>query len=268
MAPAPSHIDNDALLVAYLDGELDLERRRALEQRLHSDASLRARLAALTEISRPVRISFDALLKLAPRNRLDAAFAAALARSHRPRRHRYRQVLLAAAAALLLLICGGVAGYFIAKGPPALFEETDDFEEAWIAAVAGQLSLYDATSVAEIRVNDAELQDQLSKLGDVLKLDLSDPKVQLEGLTLKRAELLHFQGRKVAELLYSSEQHGPIAFCIAAGPGGEREGEVESRNGLNLMYWSASGRRFLLIGDAPEKVIEALADAVALRFGS
>jgi len=268
MAPGLSHIDNDALLVAYLDGELDLERRQALEQRLRSDASVRARLAALTEVSRPLQVSFDALLKVAPRDRLDAAFAAALARSHRPRQHRYRQVLLAAAAALLLLICGGMVGYFIAKGPAELFEEADAFEEAWIAAVAGQLSLYDAASVAEIRVDDAELQDQLSKLGDVLKLDLSEPKVQLEGLTLKRAELLHFQGRNIAELLYSSEEHGPVAFCIALGPGGEREGEVESQNGFNLMYWSASGRRFLLIGDAPEKVIEALADAVAPRFGS
>jgi anti-sigma factor RsiW len=177
-------------------------------------------------------------------------------------------VLLAAAAALLLLICGGIVGYFIAEGPAELLEEADTFEEAWIAAVAGQLSLYDAASVAEIRVDDAELQDQLSKLGDVLKLDLSEPKVQLEGHTLKRAELLHFQGRNIAELLYWSEEHGPVAFCIASGQDGEREGEVESRDGFNLMYWSASGHRFLLIGDAPEKVIEVLADAVAPRFGS
>ena len=163
-------------------------------------------------------------------------------------------MLAAAAAALLLLICGGVAGYFVAKAPIELFEEADSFEDEWIAAVAGQLSLYDAVSVASIQVDDAEQRAQLSKLGDMLKLDLSEPRVALEGLTLKRAELLHFQGRKVVELLYASEEHGPVALCIAAEPGGEREGEVETRDGLNFMYWAAGGRRFLLIGAAPEKV--------------
>ena len=239
MTPGRPKIDNDALLVAYLDGELTPEVHQELEQRLRTDASLSARLAALAEVGQPLRSSFDALLEAAPRARLEAAFAAALAKAPRPRDHRYRQMLLAAAAALLLLIFGGVAGYFIAKAPIELFEEADTFEEEWIAAVAGQLSLYDAASVASIQVNDAEQKAQLSKLGEVLKLDLSAPKAALEGLTLKRAELLHFQGRKVVELLYASEEHGPVALCIAAEPGGEGEGEVESRDNLNYMYWAA-----------------------------
>jgi anti-sigma factor RsiW len=102
----------------------------------------------------------------------------------------------------------------------------------------------------------------------VLTLDLSAPKAALEGLTLKRAELLHFQGRKVVELLYASEEHGPVALCIAAEPGGEGEGEVESLDNLNYMYWAAQGRRFLMIGAAPAKRIDALADVIAERFGS
>lgn len=268
MSPALNHADNDALLVAYVDDELEPERRQELEQRLRTDASLRERLTALAEGGQQLRASFDALLNTAPRARLHAAFAAALARGPRRRAHRYRGMLLAAAAALLLLICGGVAGYFIAKVPAELFEEADAFEEGWIAAVAGQLSLYDAASVAAISVNDAENQAQLAKLGDVLKLDLSQPRVTLEGLTLKRAELLHFQGRKVAELFYASAEHGPIAFCIAAEPGGEGEGEVEGRDNLNLMYWTSSGRRFLLIGAAPPERIKALAATMGERFGS
>jgi anti-sigma factor RsiW len=268
MAPGPTDIDNDALLVAYLDGELEPEVHQELERRLRIDASLSARLAALAEASRPLRQAFDVLLEAAPRERLEAAFAAALAKAPRRRDYRYHQMLVAAAAALLLLVCGGVAGYFVAKAPIELFEETDTFEEEWIAAVAGQLSLYDAASVASIQVDDAEQKAQLSKLGDVLSLDLSAPKVALEGLTLKRAELLHFQGRKVVELLYASEEHGPVALCIAAEPGGEGEGEVESRNGLNFMYWASGGRRFLLIGAAPAKRIDALADTIDARFHS
>ena len=267
MAPGPTDIDNDALLVAYLDGELEPGQYRELEERLRTDAALSARLAALADASRPLRSSFDALLAAAPHARLKAAFASALAKAPRRQVRRYRQMLLAAAAALLLLVFGGALGYFAAKVPGELFEEADAFEEEWIAAVAGQLSLYRGDSLASITVDSAEQQAQLSRLGEVVNLDLSAPKVELEGLTLKRAELLHFQGRKVAELLYTGE-HGPVALCIMAEPGGEGEGEVESRDGLNFMYWAASGRRFLLIGAAPAKRIDALADTIAARFGT
>jgi anti-sigma factor RsiW len=261
MAARSEDIDTDALLVAYLDGELEPEAHQEVERRLRSDPSLRSRMTALAESIGPIRSSFDALLDAAPRARLETALATALAKAPRRRDHRYRQMLVATAAALLLLICGGIAGYFVAKAPVELFEEADAVEEEWVDAVAGQLSLYDAASVASIQVNDAEQRAQLRKLGDVLKLDLS-------GLALKRAELLHFQGRKVAQLLYASEEHGPVALCIMAEPGGEGEGEVESRNGLNFIYWSVGGRRFLLIGAAPAKRIDALADTVAARFGS
>jgi anti-sigma factor RsiW len=264
MAAGPS--DMDALLVAYLDGELDPQRNQELEERLRGDAALKARLAALAEAGRPLRSAFDALLGAAPRDRLEAAFAAARGKVQGGPQSRYRRMLMAAAASLLLLLCGGVIGYFVAKAPAELFEDADELEEDWVGAVAGQLSLYTAASLAAIQVSDAELDAQLGKLGEMLGLDLSKPRVIFEGLTLKRAELLHLEGRAIAELLYASEDHGPVALCIMAAPGGEGEGEVESRDGLNLMYWAQSGRRFLLIGDAPAERIESLAETVASAF--
>jgi len=258
--------DMDALLVAYLDGELDPPRRQELEQRLRDDTALKARLAALAEAGRPLRGAFDTLLDVAPRGRLETAFAAASAKAQARPQFRYRRMLVAAAASLLLLLCGGVAGYLVAKAPAELFEEADELEEAWVGAVAGQLSLYNAASLAAIEVPSGELEAQLAKLGERLGLDLSVPRVTFAGLTLKRAELLHFEDRAIAELLYASEDHGPVALCIMAAPGGDGEGEVESRDGLNLMYWAQSGRRFLLIGDAPARRIESLAETVASAF--
>ncbi|MEZ0280282.1 anti-sigma factor, partial [Methyloceanibacter sp.] len=115
--------DMDALLVAYLDGELDPPRRQELEQRLRDDAVLKARLNALAEAGRPLRGAFDTLLDVAPRGRLETAFAAASAKAQACPQFRYRRMLVAAAASLLLLLCGGVAGYLVAKAPAELFEE-------------------------------------------------------------------------------------------------------------------------------------------------
>src|SRR5262245_48813455 len=258
--------DMDALLVAYLDGELDPSRRQELEQRLRDDAALKARLAALAEAGRPLRSAFDALLGVAPAGQLETAFAAARAKAQRLPQFRYRRMLLAAAASLLLLLCGGTIGYFVAKAPGDLFEEADEMEEAWVGAVAGQLSLYNAASLASIQVPGTELDAQLGKLGDMLGLDLSKERVTFAGLKLKRAELLHFEGRLIAALLYASEDHGPVAVCMMATHGGEGEGDAYSRDGLNLMYCAESGRRFLLIGDAPAAKIESLAETVASVF--
>ena len=211
MATGPTKIDNDALLVAYLDGELTPEVHQELEQRLRTDASLSARLAALAEVSQPLR----SLVRCAPRGRASRTAGGCLSGGFGQGTSAPRSPIPSDAGPprppFCCLYCGGVAGYFVAKAPIDLFEEADTFEEEWIAAVAGQLSLYDAASVASIQVNDAEQKAQLSKLGEVLKLDLSAPRVALEGLTLKRAELLHFQGRNVVELLYASEEHGPVA---------------------------------------------------------
>src|SRR5215470_17290458 len=112
MVARSEDIGTDALLVAYLDGELEPKAHEALERRLRSDAALRSRLTELAEGVRPIRASFEAVLKAAPRARLEMALASAVAKTTR-----YRRLLVAAAAALLLLL-GGAAGYFVAK-PPA-----------------------------------------------------------------------------------------------------------------------------------------------------
>jgi anti-sigma factor RsiW len=148
MVARSEDIGTDALLVAYLDGELEPEAHQEVERRLRSDPSLRSRLTTLAESVRPIRSSFDVLLGAAPRTRLESAFSAALAKSPARGRDRFPRRLLAAAAAVLLLVVGGIAGYFVAKSPVELFEETDTVEEEWVAAVAGQLSLYDADAVA------------------------------------------------------------------------------------------------------------------------
>ena len=83
MVARSEDIDTDALLVAYLDGELEPEAHEELERRLHNEAALRARLTELAEGVRPIRASFDALLEGAPRPRLEMAFASAVAKATR-----------------------------------------------------------------------------------------------------------------------------------------------------------------------------------------
>jgi anti-sigma factor RsiW len=266
MVPGSEDIDKDALLVAYLDGELEPEIHDKVERMLGTDPSLRTRLTAIAEGRRPVRGAYDALLESAPRDRLQT-LASALTNTARPGHHRFRRSVLATSGVLLLLLGGGAAGYLIAKPPVSLFEEASTDEDKWVDAVAGEMSLYDAPSMAAIQVDDSEQKAELSKLGQELNLDLSAAKVTLEGLTLKRAEPLQFQGSKLAQLLYASDKGAPVAICIMQESGGEAEREVESHDGLTLAYWSSGSRRFLVIGAVPAERVRAIADVVAAHFG-
>jgi anti-sigma factor RsiW len=59
MAVGPTDIDKDALLVAYLDGELERGSHDEVERLLRGDAEARARLFALIEGGQQLRSSYD-----------------------------------------------------------------------------------------------------------------------------------------------------------------------------------------------------------------
>jgi anti-sigma factor RsiW len=232
----------DAILVAYLDGELEPQAHEEVERLLESDPSVRERLAMLSRGIRPFKRSFDAVLQAAPRARLLARISSLVIKASRPRwLADYRQRLIATAAALLLLIGGGIAGYFLGQVSPDLFDMGNS-DEAWLDAVTKQVSLYNRAFVASIPVDENAQDVQLSRLSEPLKLDLSRARV-LPGLTLKRIELLQFENRPLAQLLYEGE-HGVVVLCIMPLPNGESEREVERRADLNTIYWASGDYRF------------------------
>ena len=78
-------ISLDAILVAYLDGELEPEAHEKLERLLKSDPSVRERLAMLSRGARPFKRTFDAVLDLAPRERLQAQLTASVNEVYSPK---------------------------------------------------------------------------------------------------------------------------------------------------------------------------------------
>jgi anti-sigma factor RsiW len=259
-------ISLDAILVAYLDGELEPEAHEKLERLLKSDPSVRERLAMLLRGGRPFKRTFDAVLDLAPRKRLQALIASVNKFARPNWLARSRRWTMAIAAALLLAIGAGTVGYLLGQSSPNLFD-IGNSEEAWIDAVANQVLLYSREFVASIPVDETTQKTELGRLSGILKVDLSQARVALPGLTLKRVELLQFENRPLAQLLYEGE-HGVVVFCIMSEPGGESERESERRANLNTVYWASGNYRFVLIGPAPAETMEKLADMVQGRFAS
>jgi anti-sigma factor RsiW len=256
--------DDDALLTAWLDGQLSAEARAALDRRMAAEPGLRARLDVLRAGERDFEAAYAALLAAAPAERLKAMLAAKRSdrRSNRasgPASRRW----LAVAAALVLFAGGGIAGYVASV---ALTPEPES--PGWRQVVADYHALISPETILVISEDPEALSAELLAIGDRMALDLAPERLALPHAYLKRAQLYDYAGMALVQLVYLSPESGPFALCIIANGRSDTERGFEQRVGSNIVYWYKDGFGYMLIGkDAPRETLEAFADEIAARFG-
>ncbi len=264
--PVDSDQTGDDVLVGYLDGELGEARRAALEARLAGDATLKARLEALGAGGRRFAEAFDVLLAAAPRERLDAALAGAFGQRGRQRSTPWRRLAMMAAGVALFAV-GAVGGYFGPRLITAPEQQQAAAQPNWRDAVADYQAFLTVESMSVIAEDPASVGQELAAVGAKLSLDLSPEKLALPHVYLKRVQLLDYREHPLVQLAYLSSADGPISFCIIANGRPDQPPQFEERNGFNIVFWTAGGRGYLLIGKAPRDTLEALAGELATRVG-
>lgn len=265
--PVDSSRPDEGILVAYLDGALEAEERAALEARLASDPSLRARLEELRGGGRPFAAAYDALLDAAPTERLGVMLADATS-GHAVRAGAGRR-LAAIAAAIVLFLVGAAVGYL---WPIYMDDDTVEVAESpappnWRQVVAEYQTLMTRDTLAIIPESPAVLSDEVTAIGERVGLELTPDRLELPHVYLKMAQLLEFRGMPLARLAYLSREDGPIAFCIIANGQPDAEFAFEQREGSNIVFWTRDGLGYMLIGHAPREALETLAGELASRFG-
>src|SRR5665213_1928008 len=250
---------DDGMLTAYLDGELGVAERAALEERFMREPALKVRLDLLGRGGRAFGPAYDALLAAAPSAHLQGMFAElAAARGPAPMRRRPWRAL---AAAVVLLIAGGLIGY-LASGALAPRAEPP----GWRQVVAEYQGLTISETLAAIPNNPQVLAEELTAIGGALTLDLSPDKLTLPDAALKRADLFRFKDKPLVQLAYLTADSGPISFCIIANGRPDAGRAFEVREGFNVVYWNDAGRGYMLIGNAPRAALEAYAGELAPRL--
>lgn len=276
----------DEVLVAYLDRQLSASQRAMVEQRLAGDAALAERLAWLARSSLPFGAAYAGLLARAPVARLreqlaasaveppltaprehDAASAAvsvkasherlsAKAREAASHPTLSRRQLIAAAVAGMAV--GGIAGRFSWMLPPR-----SESEDNWRDRVAQYMSLYTGETFADMPVAPQQLRQQLLHVGTRLGLDLEPDRVNLPGAELRFARLLSYDRQPIAQIAYLDGLDRPLALCITPAKNRVDTGAVtETRRGLNVVYWSAHGLDFMLIGHGSSPELRVLAQDI------
>ncbi|MEL7090844.1 MAG: hypothetical protein AAFN94_03825 [Pseudomonadota bacterium] len=231
-----AHSFTDEELTAFLDGEADAALAEAIGEALEDDPVLAERLAGLDIPLEPLRAAYDALLETAPPMPAlpDATPAPAT-------RFGWGWGLGTFGTGIAAGLAVAVFTGFGAPTPePAP-------KPGWAAFVASYQSLYTPETLAAVQVSDADRAAQLAQVSAALGLDLSTI-VDAPGLTLKRAQLLAFNGKPLVQLAYQRDDGTPVALCIIPAGADGKPVSMGAAQGMELARWNTPGFGYLLIG--------------------
>ncbi|NKL07422.1 anti-sigma factor family protein [Rhizobium leguminosarum] len=261
-------IPSDEDLTAFIDGELTAEEAARIEAIVKEDESVAERLEFLARASLPFKQAFAPLLSEAPREKLQAMLAAISvqqrAKSASAPLFASRRRFLGALAASLI---AGIAIDRAVIGIGARFSAKDENSE-WRAVIADYVSLYTPESLAGPVPGREDQAAQLASLDEKLGLSLSPEAISLPGIDFKRALMLQYDGKPLAQIAYLDPETGPVALCIVKSDTGRKAPDLESRKGMNVVYWSNATHAFMLIGRIPVDRVQELAENARSRLSS
>lgn len=218
-------------ITAYLDAELDSAQCAEFEALLASSPRFARRVAALDVDMPALQEAFSSLLAEAP------VYAA----PPPPRRRAW-----VAAAAVALLAIGLTFGQL---SKPSV--------ESWQMEVAHYQVLYVPETLAGITPDATRLEKELARAESLLGIELNQAALSnVPGLTLRRAQVLGFEGRTLIQIAYTTLDGAPVAFCILKG---ETEGDVAPvfarLLGLETALWQGPAHGFMVIGGQNQALI-------------
>lgn len=245
MTNARHFTDED--LTAFLDGEADDALVQALSAALETDAALEARLASLDVPMDALRAGFDSLLGQAPAM---PTIDPVVASNAMPRRW---GGWAAAAAVVLAFGAGAYGGYSYEKPAKPL---------TWMQAAASYQTLYVNYTLDVPSPDIAEVQAQLARISQSVGHDLSGAQA-IEGLDFKRAQVLGYNGKPLAQIAYVNAKGEPMALCvIKISKSVTQDIVVQTMGDLAAAHWKADGYAYLLIGGSDQTAVETWAKVV------
>jgi anti-sigma factor RsiW len=247
-------------LHAYLDHELDMPGRVALDQHLASCPKCMAAFAAQSALRSGIRRHADyrhgapAGLAECIRRRLGVE-AETPARISRPRWQwpQWGRWLPVGAAAAAAAVISWTAAIQYARAPSQ--------EPIAEQVVAGHARSIVTSHLIEVASSDQHtVKPWLSS-----KLDFSPPVPDLAaaGFPLAGGRLDYLDKRAVAALVYRYRQHVINVFVWPDGKAGDARPQALSKQGYNVVGWTSGGMNFWAISDVNAADLKTFADAYA-----
>jgi len=240
---------SDETLKDYLNGALPDAESEAIELTISMDEALQRRMMALDPFATPVADAFQGLPGKERIESLRAALPQPTARTPRW----WTGAAMAASVALGVV----VGSQFLPSGQA---EATD-----WRIEVARYQALYVPETVAYLGGDDEKLAVEMDRAADAVGLELDlDALVEVDDLTLRRAQVLGFEGQPLIQLVYTDPKGAPFALCIMSDAEGEKGPAMLA--GLATHTWESDSHGFILVGGDQLDKVNGL--AANLRAGA
>jgi anti-sigma factor RsiW len=245
----------DEELIAYLDDVLDPARRREIGIALESDESLQHRLAALFIDKDAIKAAFDAVARTAPVQHMQQRLDDGWEPSQQGGLSSWRWSRIAAVFAL-----GIGLGY---AGGAGVYKSRD---QNWHEAVANYQVLYVTGTLASLPADMESQRNDIAAVSAKLGLSITPEALRVPGLGFKRAQLLQFQGRPLAQFAYLDADDVPVAFCATRTGDADSPVKTGRFHGLPAAFWSRGGYGFMVIGAARVEELEHAAGVLAKQI--
>jgi anti-sigma factor RsiW len=284
---------DDALLLAYVDGELSREERDAVETQLRESAEAREKVALLRTsqvnyaeafarqplppLPESLRMSVEEMVRAhQPASANDATMEPQTQAPSAPVRSRMRGVPVWLAAAC---VAGAfVAGQFLhldalpGLGSPGAGGGSPQVASAssmspWVQAAIGYQALYTRDTVAYRQDDPAVAEKTIGDIRSADGLALRVPDLSSAGLTFKTVQRLRFNNKPLVQIVYLPRSGPPVALCVMKEPKPDQAVASHTVGQMDVATWRQAELSYALIGQSGQVNLAELGKHIA-NFGT
>ena len=240
-------------IIAYLDGNLDMAQGQALHRDRRFDDDLDAYITSLEFGTQQLSDQkHEMALADAPQ------FAFEKAKIKTPV---WKKSVIAAS---VLAVFG--AGFLTSKFLP----QANPPPTSWVQAVAEYQMLYSGETLKLLKKSDDQAAQEVAEIGRKLDIILTHGDLKLDGLKLRRSQLLNFQNKQLAQFAFLDANDTPIAFCIIK-RANKPDQAIKARRliaGQNAAVWAVGKFGFVVIGKVAPDIINQYAEKLKTKMAS
>jgi anti-sigma factor RsiW len=242
--------ENEILLHALLDGELDAGHARDVERHLADCRSCAAQLDAYRALGRAIsaaQLRYAAPMSL--RRRIEAALPPIPAAARRTANRR---------SVLKGFVMGTALSTAMAASLMVAVFRADQDQHLLGDVVSAHVRSLQGEHLTEVQTSD----QHTVKPWFNGKLDISPPVVELtaQGFTLIGGRLDYLDGRAVASIVYRRRKHVINLFVAEGAPSQHERAKLETIQGFNILRWAAGGLEFIAISDINSEELQEFFD--------
>ena len=251
---------DEALLMAYVDGELDPAGVVEVEHAIAADPALERRVGLLRDANAVLRAAFNPTLNEPVPERLLAPLGAQARKPWRPGALR-RYTAMAAMLAIVML--GGV-GFYANTNYELPYNIVATSQGNWLNSIANYHQVYLLTASRDERLlvdvggeDLGYLEDWFSKR---LKRHVSLPNLEPQGFQIQGGRLMFVEGQQAAQFFYrAAGGDDVVSLTIAQTKRRDTEWTATKRAGLRIIYWRKNGYAYVITGAVDKQVLHGVA---------